>query len=125
MKKVISFMLTVIMMLSFSISAFAYSGHSFNEADFDGMTITYTADGVPIVDDPNATTENIQLMSEITATTINNTWFYSDRRLNNPVFVIPEGKTVLVLQTDSNYGSVQIIYANNTGWVHGSNLQLA
>ena len=98
---------------------------SFDESRFEGMTISYTEDGDPIVDDPNATHENALFMTKtISATTNRNTWVYQTSRLNTSLFVIPKGKVVTVLQTNSTWGSTQISYAGTKGWVYTSHLTL-
>lgn len=61
------------MVLSFGTMAFAVPDdyeatntkgiiiRTFDESIFPGMDISYTASGAPIVDDPNATIDNISL----------------------------------------------------------------
>lgn len=98
---------------------------NFDESRYEGMTISYTEDGDPIIDDPDATHENALLMSKaITATTNRNTWMYQTSRLSTPLFMIPKGKVVTVLQTNSTWGSTQISYAGTKGWVYTSHLTL-
>ncbi len=98
---------------------------SFDESQFEGMTVSYTEDGDPIIDDPNATHENaLSLTKTVTATTNRNIWVYQTSRLNTSLFMIPKGKVVTVLQTNSTWGSTQISYAGTKGWVYTSHLTL-
>ena len=122
MKKAFSFALALAIVLSLSLSVFAAG---LDEAAFEGVIVGYMQDGVPIVDDPTAVSGNVLFLSAVTAKTVVNAGMYSDRRLNNILLYIPKGKTVPVIETDDNYGSVKVTYAGNTGWVSGADLQLA
>lgn len=129
MKKLTSLFLFAMLMVSLSATVFASNNfadaaNNFNEADYEGANITYTEEGYPIVDYPNVVLNGIEAKSTITATTINDTWLYADTRMNRPIFMIPAGKRVPVLQVDKNTGAVQITYAGTTGWVHGSKLRM-
>lgn len=95
---------------------------TFDETKFTGMTITYTETGSPIVDDPAATKESISQKGIILATTVNNIWVYDNEQLTNEQFIIPAGKTVIVLQTvESN---AEITYAGLNVWLKCSELKL-
>ena len=135
MKKTFALIMTVVLLVTaFSVPALAAEvndgikvnpiGSEFKEEQFTGMIITKSESGAPIVDDPGNPQNVISSKGTVVATTVRNTWLYRDRRLNTEVLIIPEGKAVVVLQTDSNYGSAQITYAGATGWVYCSNLRL-
>ena len=140
-----SLILAVVLLSGGSLTAFAFSAaatadtdevgeessshgkfvKNFDESRFEGMTISYTEDGDPIIDDPNATHENALLMTKtVTATTNRNTWMYQTSRLNTSLFKIPKGKVVTVLQTKRTWEAAQISYAGTKGWVYTSHLSL-
>ncbi len=123
-KRILTLFFVLALLLSTSTVAFAASPKEFNETNFEGMVVSYTDAGYPVVDDPSAVIENIEARGVVTATTINDTWAYSDMRLNNDLFIIPAGRAVVVLQTNTNYGSAEISYAGTTVWVSSSNLRL-
>lgn len=131
-KRVLTLLFALVLYSCLSIPSFAASvpeikmhrGYVFSEGDFEGMIVTYNADGAPFVIDPNDDEYNTLAISVVTAKTIVDTWVSSDPRLNHNVFMIPAGRTIIVLQTHPTWGTVQIEYAGTTGWVNGSNLQL-
>ena len=137
--KLTSLILAIVLISGTALSAFAsptvgnnngvaFQGKyvkNFDESKYAGLTITYTEAGDPIIYDPDATSENAVLATRsVTATTKINTWVYQTSRLNTALFMIPKGKVVTVLQTNSTYQSTQIRYAGSTGWVYTSHLKL-
>lgn len=79
----------------------------------------------PILDDATATVSNAEKSGPITAVFKENTLLYTDNYLHSSMFIIPEGKAVNVLETDSDQGSAKISYAGYTGWVKSSTLDIA
>ena len=137
--KTMTLLLTILLLSGNSLTVFAFSSaenneiisshgeyvKQFDESKFKGMAISYTEAGDPIVDDPNATHENtLSVMRTVTAITEKDTWLYQTSRLNTTLFMIPKGKVVTVMQTNSKWGSAQISYAGAKGWVYSSHLRL-
>ena len=123
-KRIFALITAVLLIFSTSVVASAASVKSFDETIVEG-TVSYSEAGSPIVDDPNALVENVEKAGVVTAITTEDTWMYTTKRLNTGVFIIPEGKAVVVLENDSNYGAAKVTYAGYTGWVYTSKLQLA
>lgn len=78
-----------------------------------------------IIDDPTATVENIEKAGAVTAIMKENTWLHTDNKLQNSMFIIPHGKAVTVIETDTENLSAMITYAGYTGWVKSSMLDIA
>ena len=97
----------------------------FEESLFEGMTVTITETGAPLVDDtaakrpPAAPGEK-----RITAVPAADIWMFRDARRNVQVLMIPEGRFVTVLRTDPERGSALVVYAGYKGWVRSANLRL-
>lgn len=137
-KKLLSTVTCIIMSLCLFTSVFAAELHTdvlnndvhqqsdivvFNEDDFPGMIITYTENGIPIVDDPNA--EYNPLLRAVTAYVISPYgYFYTDISLEDKylLFSIPRGNAVTVLETYYTRGVARIEYAGFTGYIRLSNL---
>ena len=125
MKKTItSLILTIVMASCFTMGAFAEGAPIVSEADFPGAVITYNEQGAMIVDYVDAVPLDIDPRRAITATTVTSTWAYEDSKMNRPLFIIPAGRAVTVLDTNTNYGSTKISYAGYECWVQSSNLRL-
>lgn len=114
------FALLLALAVGMAVPAFA---DSTIEAGLPTVTISYSENGTPILDDSAANAGELAA-SGVMAAAVTETWAYHHRNLNSTFFLIPAGKVVAVLETDTNYGSAKITYAGYTCWVSSSNLRL-
>lgn len=137
MKKIYAIIISCVLLVSFTNISFAETLEAeidtsdlegknieFNEENFPGMIITYTREGVPIVDDPNAIPD--PYFRGVEAIVISPYGlFYSakDLKEENLLFSIPRGKKVEVLDNNVSATVAQIKYAGYTGYIRKSNLK--
>jgi len=79
----------------------------------------------PVLDFREATVSNVEKEGSVTAVLKEAAQVYSDSSLENPIFIIPEGKAVNVLETDTEHLSAKIKYGDYTGWIKSTVLEIA
>lgn len=100
-------------------------GNKLDENDFPGMIITYTTDGIMVVDDPGA--DSNRLLRNTEAQVISPYGFmYSEPTLaeESLLFSIPRGKIVTILDSSADDDVAQISYAGYIGYIRKSNLKI-
>lgn len=125
-----------VLMVSMPVTVFAtekdLSGGFFKEGenksnvgDFDGMIITYTIDGIMVVDDPHADSNRLLRSTEAQVISPYG-YMYSEPTLADEslLFSIPRGKIVTILDSSADDDVALISYAGYEGYIRKSNLKI-
>jgi len=97
--------------------------NEFDEQDYKGMTITYSKDGITIVDDPSTLDPKVMAVTAVIKYKKHPFYTSSTCDSSKILFYIPKGKTVVI--TDSYFGgaTAKVKYAGKTGYIKKSHLK--
>lgn len=135
MKKVLILIIAVLMTsMPITVSAAEHGSggesvkagdHKLDADDFQGMIITYTSDGVMVVDDPHANSNHLLRNTEAQIISPYG-YMYSEPTLADEslLFSIPRGKIVTILDSSADDDVALISYAGYEGYIRKSNLKI-